>query len=324
MLSLLNNSFNSRPRLGIPLLGQGKLAFDQQGQDDSDPLAEHADQPIPSGAFRASLVNVGGRQMRHGLLGPLVVVALPAPCSIHIRRAYQAAAAAWGRQVGQDLPAILVSLGPAGQQRACQATLRLAGKGHAPALPSAAHSRDELPERLGPIPALGAEFAQPCHAHHWVPAQGDNLLEQPPCIQATIGHYGDRPGGIDLVGQPVQQLQPLGVPGMRSVAPEDLSGDRDGRPAVDQTQRQDGEPVGEAGRIQCQGHTSTAPALEDPGQQRREAGGDVEFAAPLARLGGGRLVSRAGVLFPCYSVWSRNTTYLHIYLLRCVYVLEFN
>ena len=58
MLSLLNNSFNSRPRLGIPLLGQGKLAFDQQGQDDSDPLAEHADQPIPSGAFRASLVNV--------------------------------------------------------------------------------------------------------------------------------------------------------------------------------------------------------------------------------------------------------------------------
>src|SRR5208283_3224862 len=56
MLSLLNNSFNSRPRLGIPLLGQGKLAFDQQGQDDSDPLAEHADQPIPSGAFRASLV----------------------------------------------------------------------------------------------------------------------------------------------------------------------------------------------------------------------------------------------------------------------------
>ena len=96
MLSLLNNSFNSRPRLGIPLLGQGKLAFDQQGQDDSDPLAEHADQPIPSGAFRASLVNVGGRQMRHGLLGPLVVVALPAPCSIHIRRAYQAAAAAWG------------------------------------------------------------------------------------------------------------------------------------------------------------------------------------------------------------------------------------
>ena len=96
MLSLLNNSFNSRPRLGIPLLGQGKLAFDQQGQDDSDPLAEHADQPIPSGAFRASLVNVGGRQMRHGLLGPLVVVALPAPCSIHIRRAYQAVAAAWG------------------------------------------------------------------------------------------------------------------------------------------------------------------------------------------------------------------------------------
>jgi len=78
MLSLLNNSFNSRPRLGIPLLGQGKLAFDQQGQDDSDPLAEHADQPIPSGAFRASLVNVGGGQMRHGLLGLLVVVALPA------------------------------------------------------------------------------------------------------------------------------------------------------------------------------------------------------------------------------------------------------
>ena len=67
--------------------------------------------------------------------------------------------AAVGRQVGQDLPAILVSLGPAGQQRACQATLRLAGKGHAAALPSAAHSRDELPERLGSIPALGAEFA---------------------------------------------------------------------------------------------------------------------------------------------------------------------
>ena len=63
MLSLLNNSFNSRPRLGIPLLGQGKLAFDQQGQVGSDPLAEHADQPIPSGAFRASLVNVGGGQM---------------------------------------------------------------------------------------------------------------------------------------------------------------------------------------------------------------------------------------------------------------------
>ena len=61
-------------------------------------------------------------------------------------------------------------------------------------------------------------------------------------------------------------------------------------PRYDQTQRQDGEPVGEAGRIQRQGHTSTAPALEDPGQQRREAGGDVEFAAPFARLGGGRLV----------------------------------
>ena len=69
MLSLLNNSFNSRPRLGIPLLGQGKLAFDQQGQDDSDPLAEHADQPIPLRGFPGpSLVNVGGGQMRHGLL----------------------------------------------------------------------------------------------------------------------------------------------------------------------------------------------------------------------------------------------------------------
>ena len=62
MLLPLNNSFNSRPRLGIPLLGQGKLAFDQQGQDHSDPLAEHADQPIPCGEkrcqFRGKAVSV--------------------------------------------------------------------------------------------------------------------------------------------------------------------------------------------------------------------------------------------------------------------------
>ena len=125
---------------------------------------------------------------------------------------------------------------------------------------------------------------------HRVPAQGDDLLEQPPCIQATIGHYSDRPGGIDLVGEPAQQLQPLGLPGMRSVAPRDLPGDRDGRPAIDQTQRQDGEPVGEAGRIQRQGHPRSRPVLEDPGQQRCETGGDVEFAAVRSRLLGSRLV----------------------------------
>ena len=50
------------------------------------------------------------------------------PCSIHIRRAYPAAAAGLGRQVGKDLPAILVSLGPAGQQRACQADAPACGE----------------------------------------------------------------------------------------------------------------------------------------------------------------------------------------------------
>ena len=70
-------------------------------------------------------------------------------------------------------------------------------RGHA----SAAHSTDDSTERLGPIQPSGAEFAQPCHAHRRVPAQGDDLLEQPPCIQATIGHYGDRRSGIDLVGE---------------------------------------------------------------------------------------------------------------------------
>ena len=74
MLSLLNNSFNSRPRLGIPLLGQGKLAFDQQGQDDSDPLAETATRRFPPGVFRPSLGKVGGGKMGTGFLGPLVGV----------------------------------------------------------------------------------------------------------------------------------------------------------------------------------------------------------------------------------------------------------
>ena len=61
-------------------------------------------------------------------------------------------------------------------------------------------------------------------------------------------------------------------------------------PRSDQTQRQDGEPVGEAGRIQRQGQAGRLPAREDPGQQGGETGGDLKLVAPLARLGGGRLV----------------------------------
>ena len=104
---------------------------------------------------------------------------------------------------------------------------------------------------------------------------------------------------------------------------QDLPGHGDGLAAVDDADRQDREAVAQAGRIHAKASRSTA----SPGGSRPaggETGGDVELVALLARLGGGRLVSRAGVLFPCYSVWSRNTTHLNIYLLRCVYVLEFN
>jgi hypothetical protein len=62
------------------------------------------------------------------------------------------------------------------------------------------------------------------------------------------------------------------------------------RQSVDQTQRQDGEPVGEACRIQRQGHPRARPVLEDPGQQQCKTGGDVEFAAVRSRLLGSRLV----------------------------------
>ena len=55
MLSVLNNHFNSRPRLGIPLLGPGKLALTQQVQDDGETLEEHADQSFASRACRAAL-----------------------------------------------------------------------------------------------------------------------------------------------------------------------------------------------------------------------------------------------------------------------------
>ena len=71
---------------------------------------------------------------------------------------------------------------------------------------------------------------------------------------------------------------------------QDLPGHGDGLAAVDDADRQDGEAVAQAGRIQGQGQAGRLPALEDPGQQRGETGGDVELVALPARLGGGRLV----------------------------------
>ena len=61
--------------------------------------------------------------------------------------------------------------------------------------------------------------------------------------------------------------------------------------AVDDADRQDREAVAQAGRIHRQGQAGRLPAHEDPAQQGGgEAGGDLELVAPLARLGGGRLV----------------------------------
>ena len=60
--------------------------------------------------------------------------------------------------------------------------------------------------------------------------------------------------------------------------------------AVDDADRQDREAVAQAGRIQRQGQVGRLPAREDPGQQRAKQVVTSSWSAPLARLGGGRLV----------------------------------
>lgn len=63
---------------------------------------------------------------------------------------------------------------------------------------------------------------------------------------------------------------------------QDLPGHGDGTAAVDDANRQDGKDVSHAGGIQRHSQPRRRPTLENPSQQRSEAGGDLELATMVA------------------------------------------
>ncbi len=70
---------------------------------------------------------------------------------------------------------------------------------------------------------------------------------------------------------------------------EDLPGHGEGGAAGHDADRPHGEDGAQAGGIQGQGQPLRRPAFEHPGQQRGEAGGDIELLTSGPRLGRGGL-----------------------------------
>ena len=169
-----------------------------------------------------------------------------------------------GCGVGDEVPAVVVPLRPTRQQGASQPRLGGRGERHASALPPAAHLGSEPPNRPVMDPALGQEPIPVRNPHHRMPAQVHDRLEQPPRVQPAIGQDHHGPIRVHLAVEPLQQRLPFGPPGMLHVAAEDLPGHGDGRPAVDDTDREHDQAVEQAGRVQGHGQAGTGPILEDP------------------------------------------------------------
>ena len=123
-----------------------------------------------------------------------------------------------------------------------------------------------------------------------MPAQGDDRAIEPARVQPAVGHHDDGPARGHPLGERFEQGEPFGLPGVGHVGGEDLPGHGNGAAAVHDADRQHGEDGTQAGGIQGQGQPLGRPTFEHPGQQRREAGSDIEFLTLGARLGGGGLV----------------------------------
>src|SRR3990172_9137592 len=187
-----------------------------------------------------------------------------------------------GGQVGQEHPGLFLVLPPDDDQRArsLSATI-LEDRGFAyPGMPRARH---QLTGALAPLTywLAGSPVLQ---AQERMPAQVPNALPETRTPEPAVGHDQHVKAGEHLPTHQAEQAQDLPHPGPFLVGWQDVPGNRDGCPAVEDTHRQPNHLVAPGGRVDCQRQFPSLPPGQNPDDERTEAQGDVDLGLAGSRL----------------------------------------
>lgn len=120
-----------------------------------------------------------------------------------------------------------------------------------------------------------------------MPAKPHNPSKQPAGIQPAVSEHDHGVVSWDSRPEQTEQAQPVVPPLPFLPLGHNRPGDRDGAALVDHAHSQHGEAVVERGGVDGKRKRLTLPQSEHPGQQRGEAGGNVEGLAFLSGFGVG-------------------------------------